>query len=714
MGSAFGSGFGSGPGSAFGAGPGTAGSAFGSGPGGMAGSAFGSAPGSALAPGKPKIDLPAPAKVVPAGLEEDEDDEDYDESLEDDVSVEEEDDEDEDRPRRRRRRPRGVVPQKKKVPMGPLLGVGGLLVLVAGMTVSTVLSSKAREKQIATALEKAESGETEEAIKQFEELDPGVIEDNAEVKAKLDELKRKKAAEDARLEAAKLLAEALATKDLPKREELCTKAIEADEEFAEAYIERAQVRFRLGKRKALRGGLSELSQVAIKCVGEIDQGKGFLERLEEKSDEVNEILARASYVKAEILLEDRGTPRSKVTAIRELGTVKKLDPKGTWGKLAQGRLAMIGLKYPEAVRHYNEAVSKSPNLALAYLARADAHRKLGDFAKGLTDANKAKSIDSTLANAYTLTAICRFKANDDRAGARKDVDTALKLDRAQVEALALRAYIQLERNADGTVVKEDEEALGRAKEDATKALSLDNSQLYAHLAMAEIHQKDRNLHIGIQHINKAVELSHEKNADALMLRGRIRVRDGNEDGALQDFRRVVELESTNARALSNQAALLIQKKDLEQARHLLDRAIDADRNLAEVWFNRGYCNLKMKPRPALTKAIDDFGEAISIEPNMPNAYYFRGVAFYESRRFEDALKDFERAVELREKNVNNKTMFTPADVHYVRGFCFIAREQWQKSIDAFDLFLKGAPPGHRGLGTARNMKAKAEKQLKGE
>ncbi|MGE0712299.1 MAG: tetratricopeptide repeat protein [Planctomycetota bacterium] len=740
LGSAFGGGPGSALGGAFGSGPGSAGSAFGAGvfgsggPAGSAfgggggsgafgtGSAFGSGPGTGMgtgmgsgfgsALGKPKIDLPSAAKVMPdLGGDEDEDEDEEDGVSYEEASIEDEE-EDEDQPKRRRRRSSLVAPPPKKIPMGPLAAVGGVLVLVAGIGVRTVLTSKEKKKEVETALKMARENEDPdagiEALKKIGEDAP------PEVKQELERLQKEQAAREARGKARELLDKAIKTRDLTQREQLCSQALELDETFPDAYLERAQVRYALGKRKAVRGGnLAQIRLQARSAVTDVDKVNELLG--DGKDDAEKQVLAQARYVKAMILLDDKTAATSKAGAIRELDQVKKLDPEGVWGYLAKGQLDVIGLKYGNSIANYDKAVKKAPNLAEVYLARAEAHRLSGDFPKALSDATKATEIDPLSARARALKGICRYKANKDRLGALKDLDEALKLDPTEVEALALRAYVRLERDPMDKV-SSDEKTIKDATEDAEAALKLDQELVYAHLALAQIHQEDKNLHKAILHINKAVEASHDKDAEALLTRGRIRVRDGNNPGALEDFKKVLELDQNDARAMSNQAALLILNNDLEQARHLLDRAIDIDKNLPQAWFNRGYVNLKAKPRPAHQRAIDDFSEAISLMPAYAvdvaaNAHFFRGVTYYESHRFQDAVDDLAKAEELRRKSVNNQSQFSLADVYYVRANVHYARLDWQRAVDDLELFLKIAAPGPK-RGKAAELKKKAEEKLK--
>jgi tetratricopeptide (TPR) repeat protein len=45
-------------------------------------------------------------------------------------------------------------------------------------------------------------------------------------------------------------------------------------------------------------------------------------------------------------------------------------------------------------------------------------------------------------------------------------------------------------------------------------------------------------------------------------------------------------------------------------------------------------------------AIADYNTAIGMDPNLADAYYNRGISFYELERFDDSIADLTRAIDL--------------------------------------------------------------------
>ena len=50
------------------------------------------------------------------------------------------------------------------------------------------------------------------------------------------------------------------------------------------------------------------------------------------------------------------------------------------------------------------------------------------------------------------------------------------------------------------------------------------------------------------------------------------------------------------------------------------------------------------------KAIDDYTEAIKLNPNLAETYYNRGISFYYTGDYQLALKDYDKAIELDPNN----------------------------------------------------------------
>ena len=136
--------------------------------------------------------------------------------------------------------------------------------------------------------------------------------------------------------------------------------------------------------------------------------------------------------------------------------------------------------------------------------------------------------------------------------------------------------------------------------------------------------------------------------------------------------------------------------------------------MAEAYYYRGLVNLRQGQSPQLPQAIEDFSQAIGLKSDLAIAYFQRGVSYYESRRFDDALKDLEIALELRERYASNKVRVDEAHCLYTRALCNYYLEEWEIAIKTIDEFLERAPSTHRGRPFALECRTKAQAKLEGE
>ena len=86
--------------------------------------------------------------------------------------------------------------------------------------------------------------------------------------------------------------------------------------------------------------------------------------------------------------------------------------------------------------------------------------------------------------------------------------------------------------------------------------------------------------------------------------------------------------------------------DPNKAKGYWDRAIAANPKVAEAYNNRGlaFYNLKL-----YQEAIKDFSQAIRMKPKYAEAFNNRGNAYYELDQYEKARVDFVRSLELKPK-----------------------------------------------------------------
>ncbi|CAN0842001.1 Hsp70-Hsp90 organizing protein 2 [Linum grandiflorum] len=95
-------------------------------------------------------------------------------------------------------------------------------------------------------------------------------------------------------------------------------------------------------------------------------------------------------------------------AKKDLEQQEYFDPKLADEAREKGNECFKEQKYPEAVRHYTEAIKRNPKDHKAYSNRAACYTKLTAMPEGLKDAEKCIELDPTFAKGYTRKGAVQF------------------------------------------------------------------------------------------------------------------------------------------------------------------------------------------------------------------------------------------------------------------------------------------------------------------
>lgn len=86
-----------------------------------------------------------------------------------------------------------------------------------------------------------------------------------------------------------------------------------------------------------------------------------------------------------------------------------------------------------------------------------------------------------------------------------------------------------------------------------------------------------------------------------------------------------------------------KSKDYEGAIKEYSKAITADKNYTDAYFNKGTCELALKD---FKSAMKDFDKAIEIDPKYVKAYYSRATVYVSQQKYVAALPDLDKTIEL--------------------------------------------------------------------
>lgn len=102
-------------------------------------------------------------------------------------------------------------------------------------------------------------------------------------------------------------------------------------------------------------------------------------------------------------------------------------------------------------------------------------------------------------------------------------------------------------------------------------------------------------------------------------------------------------------------------------------------NLYEAWFFRGIGKYNLGDFPG---AESDFDKALDINPVYTMAYHYRAITRSRLGHYDEAIEDLQRAVELRPDYFG---------LYFSRGVTYFLSQQFEKAVDDFNRFISHEP-----------------------
>ncbi|KAI5013959.1 hypothetical protein ZWY2020_055349 [Hordeum vulgare] len=154
-------------------------------------------------------------------------------------------------------------------------------------------------------------------------------------------------------------------------------------------------------------------------------------------------------------------------AKKELEQQEYYDPKLADEEREKGNEFFKQQKYPEAIKHYTEALRRNPKDPKVYSNRAACYTKLGAMPEGLKDAEKCIELDPTFSKGYTRKGAIQFFMKEyDKA--METYQEGLKHDPSNQELLdgVKRCIQQINKANRGELTPEElKERQGKAMQD---------------------------------------------------------------------------------------------------------------------------------------------------------------------------------------------------------------------------------------------------------
>jgi len=167
--------------------------------------------------------------------------------------------------------------------------------------------------------------------------------------------------------------------------------------------------------------------------------------------------------------------------------------------------------------------------------------------------------------------------------------------------------------------------------------------------------------------------------------GTAHLMEGRYDEAIAELQLAAVADPGDVRIFSRLGSALFRKGQPDQAVNAFSRAIAIEPDAVD-YVTRGRAYLALK---RYEDAHRDFNTAIQSDPRHANAYYFRADGLLSQERLEEAVADFSQAIEL---GAHQEIDFSPADAYLFRGYAVMALGRLDQAAEDFSQAIARRDP----------------------
>lgn len=184
---------------------------------------------------------------------------------------------------------------------------------------------------------------------------------------------------------------------------------------------------------------------------------------------------------------------------------------------------------------------------------------------------------------------------------------------------------------------------------------------------------------------------NSNDAEAYYQRGSCYQETGNYKGSLKDINKAIELapEKKEYHLLRGLAKLELEL--FEDAIHDFDTVLTVDKEHAEAYFYKAYCEFKegvsdnfKHHKQHLHNAYDDYSHALKLDPELEVAYFNRGEIQMELGHYIEAIADFKKAIAINPNDLEAHFLKAMCNYHY--GYRVVALKEFQEIVARDSLY----------------------------
>eukprot|EP01080_Neovahlkampfia_damariscottae_P008366 gene8366-191_t len=341
-----------------------------------------------------------------------------------------------------------------------------------------------------------------------------------------------------------------------------------------------------------------------------------------------------------------------------------------------------GLLNYNAERHLNavmdmyKVISIDPNMNKAYSVRALSLKKLGKYELAIEDFLKSFEKDNIVNNFMSI-GVCYDKVNkpDEAINAyTKFIKETEKEEEEEMSSITRKNLIFVycnrgldfcQRNKFSESLDDYTNAIKLCKdEDQIREIKALRSKSHKLFGNEEKAKEDLKQSLSdIEHYNNGLELVQKKDYEKAheCFSNAIEMNSENlnyyfarsvcsknlkkNDEAIEDLLIAMKIDSEVPKVLQSLGKLYREKGKLSNALKIFGKLIEVSPSSNAYFFR---ADILSEVDGKEEEALMDYTNAIKLDKNMFKAYYNRGLIYFHSKRYEKAIHDFDKAIEIDE------------------------------------------------------------------
>lgn len=314
------------------------------------------------------------------------------------------------------------------------------------------------------------------------------------------------------------------------------------------------------------------------------------------------------------------------------------EPESANLKYYVGEAYRLNEQYDLALNFYNRAIELDPDLAAAYLGKAQVERLVKEEASTLDDLSQALELDPNMGSAYLERANYYIQAGN-LISATVDLDSAKRLMPEAPLLYLYRSQIALAQGDSTSAVIF-----------AEYAYSLDITQLPIYLGLAEAYMAAGDYEQAQEALGTYLVYVDNK-PDGYIMMGRIRLMQADYEGALEMFDQALEIDRESAQAYYYRGITFMELGDGQDAVNDLVKAQKQDLKNFQINLDLGRALMLAERNVDARDQFDATYKLADSELEFATVYYYRAQAFENLRATTSAGRDWQSLLMLANDDI---------------------------------------------------------------